>query len=254
MPAYTFERRTLDPGSERSFEYALALPERRRPGRALPLVLALHYGWSGDAPPRGYGASFLERLVVPGLAALDAVMVAPDAVAPWIAEEGEAGLEALLSALAAELPLDRERSVLTGFSLGGMATWFFQARRRWGFTSGIPIAAVPVLERFVRPETVRGHVASLLEEPDGSWTELFDDTPLYVIHSVGDEIVPYRATERAVEILRERGAPIELRTIDRSVGHYEVGKYAGALRDGAGWVRRVWKRPGAGASGGRASS
>lgn len=250
-PSPSVERRTLALPLGETMEYSLALPERRPPDRPLPFVLALHHGWSGESPPVGYGAQFLERLVLPGLGSLDAVIVAPDAIAPWITEEGEASLVALVDALFDELVLDPRRTALTGFSLGGMATWFFQARglgaaggRFGGFAAGVPIAAVPVLERFVRPETVRGHVASLLEEPDGSWTERLSTAPMYVIHSVDDEVVPYRATESAVAILRSRGAPVELRTLDRKIGHYEVARYTGALRDAAGWVRRVWRRGG----------
>ncbi len=55
--------------------YALTLPRGYNGREARPLILALHPG--GQRFP-GYGASFVQQIVAPGLNGLGAIIIAPD--------------------------------------------------------------------------------------------------------------------------------------------------------------------------------
>jgi hypothetical protein len=54
--------------------YALTLPRAYNGSEARPLILALHPG--GQRFP-GYGASFVQQIVAPGLSSLGAIMLLP---------------------------------------------------------------------------------------------------------------------------------------------------------------------------------
>ena len=62
---------------DNGLRYAIAVPEAYDGSTAVPLVLALHFGWGGGSPPPDYSATFLRVLVEPALRDLGAIIVAP---------------------------------------------------------------------------------------------------------------------------------------------------------------------------------
>jgi predicted peptidase len=198
--------------------YVLSLPDEFGGEQSVPLVLVLHYAWGGSLPDY-YGQELLEDVVHPALRDLGAIMVAPDCLhRDWSNPESEAELNHLLDFIGDTYGVDRHKVIVTGYSLGGMGTWYMAARNQRRFAAALPMAAIVPREA----------------------TEVRWSIPVYVIHSRADEIVSIVPTERAVRRLQEQGAPIEFVVLD-GVSHFETGHYFRPLRDAVPWIRGAWR-------------
>jgi cyclophilin family peptidyl-prolyl cis-trans isomerase/dienelactone hydrolase len=204
----------LERAGAKPFRYGLSLPGSLKAGA--PLVLALHY--AGHGAPY-YGKVMLENLIEPALRELDAVIVAPDCPSSsWSTAESEEAVLALLALAAETYRTDPERVVLTGYSMGGMGTWYLAARHPERFSAAIPMAGSP------RDADLKA-VAR---------------TPLYAIHSRTDDVVPLKPTEDAVTELQKAGARAELVVVD--VPHYESARFQPYLKKAVAWIRDTWKQ------------
>ena len=131
----------------------------------MPLVLALHCG--GTVTPY-FSKPFLVNLVEPALRKLGAIIVAPDCTAGrWTEPQAETDVLVLLDHVRASWAIDPARTLITGFSMGGMGTWALAARHQ----SSSP-----------RRSSSR--------EPQEGSAEVAWRIPLYLIHSRNDEVVP----------------------------------------------------------------
>ena len=185
--------------------YTLVLPAGYQPNQTYPLVLALHYG--GPVTP-WYGAGLLEKIVEPGLRALDAIMVAPDcAHGGWDNKAGEAEVLALLDLLLAQYPIEPEKTILTGYSMGGKGAWYLAARQQARFAIAIPMASRPM------------PIALTAE-----WS-----IPIYALHGEQDELFPLAATAAFIEDLRAQGITVQFDVLP-GVSHHELADFAGALQ------------------------
>ena len=72
-------------------------------------------------------------------------------------------------------------------------------------------------------------------EEDVEWT-----TPIYVIHSRADEVVPIKATEEYVEVQKEKGNDLIVFTAVDDLPHFETASFALPLQDAVPWVRKIW--------------
>jgi predicted peptidase len=181
----------------------------------MPLVMALH--WGGPVVPFT-SRWLLEGLVEPALRALNAILVAPDrTLDDWANPQSEAETLELLDFIMRNYPIDSRRTLLTGYSLGGIGTWYIGARNQELFTAALPISAAP-----------------LQESVEFDWT-----VPIYVIHARQDEIFPLRPVEENVRALEARGVAIEFRIVE-GITHFETDRFVPALRDAVGWIRDAW--------------
>lgn len=208
----TYER-VLKLADGRSLLYTLYVPKQLRDKRA-PLVVALHYGGKNKDY---YSREYLEKLVIPAYKDLGAVVVAPDCPADnWRAPESERAVLALLDHALKELPVDEKRVVVTGFSMGGIGTWFMAARHPERFCAAVALAARPA------------------DEPDGR-------VPFYVIHSKADELFPLAQTEQAVAKLQSRGGKVEFKVVD-GITHFETSRFAAPLSGSVAWLNGIWTK------------
>lgn len=210
----TIEQKTLerDVGDVR---YTIALPTVPD-GQRVPLVVALHY--AGEVTP-WYGRGVLVGLVEPGLRSLGAVIAAPDCVGDgWADPSSEQAVLDLLAHLLATQPVDPQRVVLTGYSMGGIGTWALASRHPSRFSAAIPIAGHP------RHATAAIH-----------------GVPLMAIHGSDDEIIGPAPTEAHVAALHEAGVPARMVLVE-GLTHYETGAFVPALERAATWVQEVWSR------------
>ncbi len=206
----------LDDGTE--LRYGLHLPTTLDKG-PVPLIVGLHYGWGGARPPAYYGRDYMNLLVVPALADLDAIIIAPDCPGRgWGDPRSDAAIMALIESVRAEFPIDPDRIVVTGFSLGGMGTWAFVSRHPELVSAAIPVAG--------RPST----------EIVAAW----DGTPVFAVHSERDDVVPIGPTRDAIGALRERGFNVELEVVE-DLTHYQTPRFAEPLRRAVAWLEQVWK-------------
>ena len=153
----------------------------------------------------------------PALRAWGAVIVAPDVPdRSWATARSEGALLALVEYVFGEHAIDPERVLVTGFSMGGRGTWYMAARHPELFTGAIVMAGSPGEEE----------VASMA-------------TPLYLIHSPDDEVVPFGPAEEAYRALAGRGHPVEMRVVP-GLSHYMMGAYVPALRAAGNWMLAQW--------------
>lgn len=199
-----------------SMLYAVSVPKGYSPERSVPLVLVLH---PGGERMRYYGSAFMKRLVEPGLAGLGAVMIAPDCpAASWTDPSADRAVMALMQQTLETYAIDRRRVVVTGYSMGGRGTWFMASHHPDLFTAAIPMAA------SIGDEVV----------------ERLGTMPTYVIHSRDDEVVPFGPAERNAKQLAAMGRAVRF---DPQYGltHFEMFRYADALRRAGRWVADQWK-------------
>lgn len=197
-------------------DYTIVVPDGYRSETPAPLIVALHYG--GEVTPF-YGRGVIESLVAPGLSELEAIVVAPDSLGgDWTTGDNEQAVLELFEAVAAAYNIDRSKTLLTGFSMGGKGVWHLGSRHQDLFRAAIPIAGSP------------GASAP------SDWR-----IPLYVINSDEDEVMPLAVTERHVGILKSQGADVHLEVVT-GISHYQTHKFAGPLRQAVPWVRRAWQR------------
>ena len=206
---------TLELPDGSTIRYGIALPDGYDgPGRdARPLVLALHPGGRGEY----YGSSFMTSIVEPGLRSWGAVIIAPDVPdRSWAAPRAERAVLALVEHVLDEHSIDRGRVLVTGFSMGGRGAWYFAARHPELFTGTIVMAGSP-----------------------GEEVDRLTSTPIYLIHSPDDEVVPFEPVVEAYRTLAARGHPVEMRVLP-GAGHYMMGAYVPALRFAGAWMLERW--------------
>jgi predicted peptidase len=210
------QEHVLQPGNQR---YTLALPVGYTGDRPVPLVMALHYG--GLVTPY-YGNGLLIGLVEPALRGLGAIIVAPDCpttTTDWTQPQSEAYVLELLDHIQATYAIDVPKTLITGYSMGGIGTWHLAARHQQRFAAALPMAAHP-------PDTA----------VDVAWR-----MPLYVIHSRRDELFPLEPVEAAVGQLKARDVAIELTVLD-TITHYETHRFVEPLREAAPWIEEAWQQ------------
>jgi poly(3-hydroxybutyrate) depolymerase len=182
----------------------------------VPLVLALHYAFAGPRPEPFTGGRMLDALR-PGLAALGAIIIAPDSLGGrWNEPINEAAVVALANLAIAECRSDPRRRLIIGFSRGGEGAWHIGGRHQDLFTGAMPIAApVPA-------------------ESSLNWS-----IPVYAIHAEQDEVVSYRAAKEHVEKLRDNGARAFFKSVP-DLTHYQTAAYAPYLKEGIDWLESEW--------------
>lgn len=201
---------------EDGLRYTLSLPEGFDREESWPLVLSLHYG--GVVYP-WYGRGVLEVLVEPALRELQPIIVAPDARhGAWGSKAAEADVLAVLDYVAANYPIAEGKTLITGFSMGGMGTWHLAAENQDRFAAAIPIAGNPQTNTL---KTV--------------W-----EIPLYVINSEVDEVVNIRETETVVEELKARGADVTFVAVP-NLSHFTMVQFVPVLEDAVPWIEKVWE-------------
>lgn len=206
------QERVLQPGDRR---YTVAIPRGYTANQAVPLVLALHFG--GVVTPF-YGKLILTGLVEPALRELRAIIVAPDCTASdWTHPRSEADVLALLDHIQDTYAIDPKRTLITGYSKGGIGTWYLAAHHQERFAAALILAGLPQADVV-----------------DVQWK-----IPLYVIHSRQDEVIPLDPTETAVKQLWAKGVSVELVVLD-GITHYENNRFVEPLRAAVPWIEKVW--------------
>ena len=197
-----------------TIRYTIAIPNNYDSANPTPLIVALHFG--GTVTPH-FGRAIVEVLVAPGLEELQAIIISPDSIAgPWNNEKNENAVIELMDYAIDNYNIDRDKTLLTGFSMGGHGTWYIGSRNQKRFSALIPIAGSPIVENGVQ------------------WS-----TPIYAIHSRADKVVPIGPTEKYMDSLKEDGHNIVFVAVD-DLTHFQTPSFSTSLRDAVPWVRKVW--------------
>ena len=196
--------------------YTISIPDGYQSEQPTPLIVALHFG--GRVTPH-YARGIVEALILPGLGELNAIIVAPDSIAgPWTNEKNEKMVLELMDHVNEQYNIDQDKTLLTGFSMGGHGTWYIGSRNQDRFTALIPVAGSPMVER------------------DTKWA-----TPVFALHSRADDVVPIKATETYVTTQKANGNEQMHLVALEDLPHYQTGSFSVPLKSAVPWVRKVWK-------------
>lgn len=164
-----------------------------RPARGWPLLFFLH--GSGE---RGDDLSRLKVHGPPKHAAAGAdypfVLVAPQ-VPEGLAWDSDA-LEALRAHLVRRLPVDADRVLMTGLSMGGIGTWNYAVDYPDRLAGIAPVSGIGDIDRAAR-------VARL---------------PIWAFHGARDDAVPLAGAREMVDAVRAAGGNVKF-TVYPEVGH-----------------------------------
>lgn len=204
------------PPSGRAMKYVISVPPNLEPGVKVPLVVTLHYGGKGGDY---YGESMVTDFTGPAVAELNAIVVGPDSLVgdDWDLPVNSSHVAYLTKSLAKSYPVDEKKILITGFSAGGIGTWYITSKSSGLFSAAIPVAGDP-------------------KSNAKDWK-----LPVYAIHATGDEVVRIGPTKRVIQELAGRGVDAKLNELGGGITHYDSAKYAPAMRDAVTWLKTVWK-------------
>ncbi len=196
--------------------YAIYIPEILTENKEPTLIMLLH--WRGPFYPFK-GWEILSGLGIPAFGDMGTIIVSPDCPSErWDDLVSEAYVIDLHRRLLDQYEIKNAKTLIAGYSFGGIGTWYIAARNQNEFGGALPISARP-------PEAI-----------NVDWS-----IPIYVIHSSDDEIFPIEYTLKAVEFLRKRNADVELKIVE-GVTHFDTYGFIGPLRETIPWIRNVWKQ------------
>lgn len=200
----------------RSLDWTIGIPDSYVEGTPAPLILSLHFGGS---PTAYYGATFTNLLILPALHKLDAIVLSPTCPVDldWWDEVMEGAVLALIDSIRSQFTIDNDRILVTGFSFGGIGTWYFAGMHPDLFSAAIPIAS-RVSEEFLAN---------------------IGDIPLYIIHSAADDVLPSSEIVDRVNALKARGIDVTLKLI-QGITHYDTRAYIAPLKGAIPWLRDHW--------------
>jgi len=199
--------------------YALSIPVGYSEGKPVPLVMALHFGSPIPVPP-WYSKPFLSYIVEPGLGELDAIIVAPDCPGrDWIVPVSETAVLELMSHIQSYYPVDEQKKLITGFSMGGIGTWYMIAKHPRLFSAAVPVSSIA-------PQKILDDLK---------------DIPIYAIHSDADEIFPVSQVKKIMKTLKKKGVPVKLSLIS-GISHYHSAKFVEPLKKSVNWIMRIWEK------------
>jgi len=203
---------TLAQGGAPTIHYAISVPPRYR-GEPVPLVLALHFG--GD--PEGAGRSMLDILIQPALGDLGALIVAPDSLGGgWSSAQNVQAVNALLSAVEKSYTIDRQKVIVTGYSMGGQGTWYWADTYPERFSAAVPVSGRPT------PSAATWRV------------------PVFAVHSRDDQTNPIGPTEQRIAELKKKGVNARI-VVLTGIAHFETYRFVDGLRQAVPWIQQIWK-------------
>ncbi|HWB03520.1 MAG TPA: dienelactone hydrolase family protein [Verrucomicrobiales bacterium] len=179
---------TADKDAKTTVHYLLALPpaSETKPAGGYPLMLFMH-----GAGEKGSDLNLVKKHGPPKLVGKSPelnkfIVVSPQCPA------GQRGwdvvaMKGLIDHIAATQPVDKNRIIITGLSMGGFGTWSFLAKY-----PDLPVAAVPICGRG-KPETAAS----------------FKDVPIHCYHGAKDPTVPQKYSDEMIEALKKAGGKPE---------------------------------------------
>jgi predicted peptidase len=198
--------------------YTIYIPEISTEYKEPALIMLLH--WKGPIYPFKRW-EILSDLGIPAFGDLGAIIVSPDCPSDrWDDPISEAYVMELHRWLLNQYEIKKSKTLIAGYSFGGIGTCYIAARNQNEFGGALPISARP------------------REAVNVDWS-----IPIYVIHSREDEIFPITYTLKAVELLKKRKASVELKIVE-GVTHFDTYGFIEPLRETIPWIRRVWRQGG----------
>lgn len=202
------------------YEYAFRViaPQSFDEENGNPLVYMLHGGVGGA----GRDAHKSTDCTAPAFEPLNAYIISPNAdKAQWYSFYNQVKMGYLVSMAVNSWTVDSTKMAVTGYSDGGNGTWYLSEFYPEVFSAGIAMAS-----------------SYNTLNTSGEAREI--KTPLYVIHSSGDELFPLAQTQEWVTQSIDAGNNIEFVVAD-GLSHYRPCDYESYLEDAVQWLQDdVW--------------
>ncbi|OBH23694.1 peptidase [Mycobacterium sp. E1715] len=186
--------------------YSVCLPSSFKPGRTLPLTLLLHSLALGQSQ----FAAIDPRLLHEVCEGRDSVVITPLARGPstWYFDTGELDVWEVWARVAEQLGTDPNRTVISGYSMGGYAAYKLGLTYPQVFSQAVVLAGPPTCGVRLLPDV---DIPADLD-PDSpcaregdTWKLLVNARwlPYVIAHGLVDELVPFpSAAEQALELDR----------------------------------------------------
>ncbi len=193
------------------WDYAISVPEIQV-GEKVPFIIGLH----GGALGMGSGEGYLKCLADPGFRKLNAIIFAPEAGEFYFWDENNYSLILTLIEYAKKYwPIDENKIIVSGYSNGGYATWFFGINYPDIFSAAIPVASNYDYNKKL-------------------------EIPFYVIHGDYDRTFPLEDIQELVTSLKNKGSDIQL-FIMEGYSHDIGCDYDYSLWQASDWLlNEVW--------------
>ena len=187
--------------------YAVCLPSSYAPGETLPLTLLLHSLALGQNQFAGIDPHLLNEVCE----GRDSVVVTPLARGPstWYFDTGELDVWEVWARVAEQLGTDPNRTVISGYSMGGYATYKLGLSYPEVFAQAVVLAGPPVCGVRLIPDVVNIPGDLDLNSPcarEGDTWKLLPNArwlPYVIAHGLVDELVPFAGVaEQVLELDR----------------------------------------------------
>ena len=215
IASHTIEEKTLRV-NDKNYYYSIAVPHDYSESESYPLIIALHWG---EAVNFQTGINFLNTFILPPLEDFTGVIISPSCPenSGWIHENSQAFIFSLLEKANADYNIDTSKVAITGYSMGGIGTWYYASTFPEIFSLAIPIASMP--PNYLLPIT--------------------KIIPTYVIHGQDDEIFSLLNVKNLVRDIKIKNNVIRLIEVENA-SHYETNKYKKPLSEALDWIEERW--------------
>ncbi len=186
--------------------YSVCLPSSFKPGRMLPLTLLLHSLALGQSQFAGIDPHFLHAVCE----GRDSVVVTPLARGPstWYFDTGELDVWEVWARVAEQLGTDPNRTVISGYSMGGYAAYKLGLSYPEVFSQAVALAGPPTCGVRLLPDVdipADLDPNSPCAREGDTWKLLVNARwlPYVIAHGLVDELVPFpSALEQVLELDR----------------------------------------------------
>jgi predicted esterase len=203
--------------------YVVWVPPDFDPEKQYPLLVFLHGSASDETDILG-----AQRLIPEGFIALGPKGRGPSNAWSW--DHAQEDVAESIEAVIANYPIDTDRIVLSGFSMGGYGVYRTYYETPDKFTALVVLSGAPnIANRYADT----GTFPNFNEE---RYLEVFKGIPIFVFHGRRDLNVSFGATAALVEKLKAVGASVEFHVEDDK-GHESPGATTVEALDR--WLGRV---------------
>jgi predicted esterase len=206
--------------------YVVRIPEAYDPHKEYPLLVFLHGSASTETDILGF----------PYLSPGGMIEIGPFGRGRsngFATAEAQFDIAEAIDDAIANYPIDTDRVILTGFSMGGYGAYRTFYETPYRFVAVAVFSGGPALGRAFAPD---GEPPSFLDE---EMLEPFRGLPIFIFHGEKDLNVSYGQTLELVEKLEAAGARVEFRS-DPWRGHESPPE--GIIEEYHQWLRSVLER------------
>ncbi len=203
--------------------YLIKIPRQLEPGHTYPLIVYLHGSASTEEDIRGFD------FLIPD----DCFGLGPFGRGPstsWCVDDAQTDIAEAVAAVVASYPIDPERIILTGFSMGGygvLRTWL-ESPQTW--------RALAVLSGEPHPMSGAFPADRCPDLRTDGRTDTFEGIPIFIYHGDADRNCPYETMQAFAGRLGRAGAAVTFVT-GRGLGHAAPDRTS--QRRYLSWLREI---------------